>query len=68
MKFSTFFDYQFWKIAVGVWNINKMSLIAGIGNSVKKNAIIYFQWFSSYTFFNEALQPPLLAKKMTDKC
>jgi hypothetical protein len=27
--------------------------------------IIYFQWFRSYTFFNEALQPSFFAKNMT---
>jgi hypothetical protein len=25
MKFSTFFNYQFWKIAVGVWNIKNVA-------------------------------------------
>jgi hypothetical protein len=27
--------------------------------------MIYFQWFRSYTFFNEALRPRFFAKKMT---
>jgi hypothetical protein len=30
-----------------------------------KKLIIYFQWFRSYKFFNEALQPRFFAKKMT---
>jgi hypothetical protein len=40
----------------------------------KKNSINYFQWFRSYKFFYEALQPRVFAKKlnmlkrMTDKC
>jgi hypothetical protein len=35
-------------------------------NLVKKKTIVYFQWFRR--FFNEALQPRFLARKMTDKC
>jgi hypothetical protein len=31
----------------------------------KKKTIIYFQWFRSYNFFNEALQSRFFAKKMT---
>jgi hypothetical protein len=30
-----------------------------------KKSIIYFLWFRSYKFFNEALQPRFFAKKMT---
>jgi hypothetical protein len=32
-------------------------------NSTKKKSIIYFRWFKSYKFVNEALQPRLFAKK-----
>jgi hypothetical protein len=48
-----------------------MSLIAQkigqiFGNSVEKIQLcIYFQWFRSYNFFNEALQLRFFAKKMT---
>jgi hypothetical protein len=34
-------------------------------NSTKKKSIIYFRWFKSYEFVNEALQPRFFAKKMT---
>jgi hypothetical protein len=34
-------------------------------NSTKKKSIIYFPWFKSYKFVNEALQPRFFAKKMT---
>jgi hypothetical protein len=69
MKFSTFFDYVFWKISVGVWNIRKTSLVSQkIGqifrNLIKKKSIIYFKWFRSFTFFNEALQSRFFEKKM----
>jgi hypothetical protein len=30
---------------------------------VKKKSIIYFRWFKSYKFVNEALQPRFFAKK-----
>jgi hypothetical protein len=30
-----------------------------------KKSIIYFRWFKSYKFVNEALQPRFFAKKMT---
>jgi hypothetical protein len=32
-------------------------------NSIKKKTLIYFQWFRSYTFFNEALQHRFLGKR-----
>jgi hypothetical protein len=32
-------------------------------NSTKKKSIIYFRWFKSYKFVNEALQPRFFAKK-----
>jgi hypothetical protein len=31
----------------------------------KKKSIIYFRWFKSYKFVNEALQSSFFAKKMT---
>jgi hypothetical protein len=34
-------------------------------NSTKKKTVLYFQWFRSYKFFNEALHPRFFAKKMT---
>jgi hypothetical protein len=36
-----------------------------LGIQLKKKTIIYFQWFKSYKFVNEVLQPRFFAKKMT---
>jgi hypothetical protein len=35
-------------------------------NLVKKKSIIYFQWFRTYRFFNEALQQRFFARKMRE--
>jgi hypothetical protein len=44
---------------------NKYVTNAARDRENKKKSMIYFQWFRSCTFFNEALQPRFFAKKMT---
>jgi hypothetical protein len=45
--------------------INAQKINPTFSNSIKKKSITYFQWFRSYRFFSEALQPRFFAKKMT---
>jgi hypothetical protein len=70
MKFSTF--------AVGVWDINKMSLVAQkvgqiFGNSVKKNQLFISNGSGVINFLIKSCNPTFLRKKlygsktMTDK-
>jgi hypothetical protein len=67
MKFSTFFDYQLWKIAVGVWNIKKNSLIAQkIGqtfmNSIKNNQLFIFNGSGDIHFLKKPCNPAFCEK------
>jgi hypothetical protein len=74
MKFSTFFDYHFWKIAVDVWNIKKCHQWPNLSIFNKKNQLFISNGSGVIHFLMKLCNPVLLgirwhkSKTMTDKC